>query len=103
VVLASAIRGKSVLKGDGDVKEGGRNKRLAAKERNEHKEAKSREKIADLRYLRFEIPKMNQRVECWLRGPAGRWSKIAKNFTISLPIPLPGGGGVAGFGWTGFD
>jgi hypothetical protein len=28
-----------------------------------------------------------------------KWSKKAKNFTVSLP----GGGGVVGFGLTGFD
>jgi len=41
--------------------------------------------IAD---LRFEISKMNREREmagCWLIGHAGWWSKIAKNFTVSLP------------------
>jgi hypothetical protein len=36
-------------------------------------------------------------------GRAPWWSKIAKNFTVSLPISLPGGGGVAGFGWIWLD
>jgi len=31
------------------------------------------------------------------------WSKIAKNFTVSLPIPLLGRGEVAGFRWTRHD
>src|SRR6266481_2795488 len=89
VVLASAIRGKSVLKGNWDVKEGGNVTGGNRGNGEGTKSSRSESWDGSIADLRFEISKMNREREmagCWLIGHAGWWSKIAKNFTVSLPL-----------------